>query len=148
MALLDIRFHGKPNQPATLSFPQRTFRKKQPVKRAFQRSWFKTWSWLHYDEAADASFCYYCGKAEQEDKLKANNKDVAFITKRFTNWKDAIDCFRHHEQSKCHLESLEIMVKLPNSVHDIGEVLSNAHAHGKSTNRKILLKIRYSSPTR
>ena len=33
------------------------------------------------------------------------------------------------------------MVKLPNSVHDIGEVLSTAHAHGKSTNRKIFLKI-------
>ena len=33
------------------------------------------------------------------------------------------------------------MVKLPNSVHDIGEVLCTAHAHGKSTNRKIFLKI-------
>ena len=43
--------------------------------------------------------------------------------------------------SNCHLESLELMVKLPNSVHDIGEVLSNAHVHGKSTNRKILFKI-------
>ena len=49
--------------------------------------------------------------------------------------------FRRHEQSKCHLESLEIIVKLPNSVPDIGEVLSTAHAHGKSTNRKIFLKI-------
>ena len=49
--------------------------------------------------------------------------------------------FRRHEQSKCHLESLEIIVKLPNSVPDIGEVLSIAHAHGKLTNRKIFLKI-------
>ena len=63
------------------------FGKKQPVNRAFQRSWFKTWSWLHYDEATDASFCYYCGKADQEGKLKATNKDLAFITKGFTNWK-------------------------------------------------------------
>ena len=141
MALSDIRFHDKPNQPTTLCFPKRTFGKKQPVKRAFQRSWFKSWSWLHYDEATDTSFCYYCGKAEQEGKLKATNKDVAFITKGFNNWKDATDCFRRHEQSKCHLESLEIIVKLPNSVPDIGEVLSTAHAHGKSTNRKIFLKI-------
>ena len=141
MAFSDVRFHDRPNQPATLSFPKRTFGKKQPVKRAFQRSWFKTWSWLHYDEATDASFCYYCGKANQEGKLKATNKDVAFIIKGFTNWKDATDCFRRHEQSKCHSESLELMVKLPNAVHDIGEALSNAHALGKSTNRKILLKI-------
>ena len=141
MALSNVRFHDKPNQPTTLCFPKRTFEKKQPVKRAFQRSWFKSWSWLHYDEATDTSFCYYCGKAEQEGKLKATNKDVAFITKGFNNWKDATNCFRRHEQSKCHLESLEIIVKLPNSVPDIGEVLSTAHAHGKSTNRKIFLKI-------
>ena len=94
---------------------------------------------MHYDEATDASFCYYCGKANLEGKLKATNKDVAFIIKRFTNWKDATDCFHRHEQSKCYSESLELMVKLPNSVHDIGKVLSNAH--GKSPNRKILLKI-------
>jgi len=80
-------------------------------------------------------------KAVQEGKLKATNKDLAFITRGFSNWKDATDCFCRHERSKCHLESLELMVKLPSSVHDIGEVLSTAHAHGKSTNRKILLKI-------
>ena len=96
---------------------------------------------MHYDKATDASFCYYSGKANQEGKLKATNKDVEFIIKGFTNWKDATDCFCDHEQSKCHSESLELMVKLPNSVHDIGEVLSSAHALDKSTNRKILLKI-------
>ena len=80
---MDIwQFHDKPNQPAALiSFPKRTFGKKQIVKRAFQWSWFKTWNWLHYDEVNDTAFCYYCGKAEQEGKLKATNKDVAFITK-------------------------------------------------------------------
>ena len=80
-------------------------------------------------------------KAEQEGKLKATNKDVAFITKGFTNWKDATDCFRRHEQSKCHLESMELMVTLPHSVQDIGEVLSSAHAQGKSMNRKTFIKI-------
>ena len=74
---------------------------------------------------------------KQNSKLKATNKDTAFITKGFTNWKDATDCFRHHEQSKCHLESLELMT-LPHSVQDIGEVLSGA---GKSMNRKIFIKI-------
>ena len=72
----------KPNQLATLSFPKQTFGKKQPVNMVY-----KTWSWLHYDEGTDASFCYYCGKADQEGKLKATNKNLAFITKGFTNWK-------------------------------------------------------------
>ena len=96
---------------------------------------------MHYDEATDASFCYYCGKADQEGKLRATNKDLAFITKGFTNWKDATDCFHRHEKSKCHLESFELMVELPSSVHDIGEMLSTTHAHGKSTNKQKLLKI-------
>ena len=73
--------------------------------------------------------------------MKATNKDVAFITKGFTNWKDATDCFRRHEQSKCHLESIELMVTLPHSVQDIGEVLSSVHAQGKSMNRKMFIKI-------
>ena len=104
MVLSDIRFYDKPNQPTALSFPKRIYGKKKPVKRAFQPSWFKSWSWLHYDEATDASFCYYCGKGEQEGKLKATNKDVAFIAKGFYNWKDATDCFRRHEQSKSEHE--------------------------------------------
>ena len=63
------------------------------MKRAFQPSWFKSWNWLHYDEATDASFCYYCGKAEQEGKLKATNKDVAFIAKDFTIGKMLLTVF-------------------------------------------------------
>ena len=69
------------------TFPKRTFGKKQPVNRAFQRSWFKTWSWLHYDEATDASFCYYCGKADQRGKLKA------------TNWKHNLRCILKYKSS-------------------------------------------------
>ena len=33
------------------------------------------------------------------------------------------------------------MVTLPHSVQDIGEVLSSAHAQGKSMNRKMFIKI-------
>ena len=109
MALSEVWFHDKPNQPATLSFPKQTFGKKQPVNRAFQRSWFKTWSRLYYDEAADASFCYYCGKAAQKGKLKATNKDLAFITKGFTNCKHnniIYDVF-------WNIHHLKFLVKIP-----------------------------------
>jgi len=79
---------------------------------------------LHYNKATDVPIWYYCGKTVQEGKLKATNKDLTFITRGFSNWKDVIDCFCYYEKSKCHLESLELMVKLPSSVHDVGEVLS------------------------
>ena len=85
---MDIRrFHDKLNQPAALiSFLKRTFGKKQIVKRASSGHGLKL-GIVHYDEVNDTAFYYYCGKAEQEGKLKATNKDVAFITKGFTNWR-------------------------------------------------------------
>ena len=86
-------------------------------------------------------FVTIVGKQSKKVNWKATSKDVALFTKGFNNWKDATNCFHCHEQCKCHLESLEIIVKLPNSVPNNGEVLSTAHAHGKSTNRKIFFKI-------
>lgn len=44
-------------------------------------------------------------------------------------------------QSKCHEDAVQVMVVLPNSVHDIGQTLSIAHTQNKAENRKMLLKI-------
>lgn len=131
----------EPNQPANFAFPKRSFGKKQIVKRSFQSTWFRRWKWLHYEEAIDSAFCHICGRAEQDGKLKAGSKEQAFLLKGFCNWKDATDCFRRHEQSKCHKDALQVMVVLPNSVRDIGETLSTAHARNKAENRKVLMKI-------
>ena len=71
----------------------------------------------------------------------ANCKDVAFVSKGFTNWKDATEGFRRHEKSKCHADAVQVMVVLPKSTADVGEVLSSVHAQEKADNRQILLKI-------
>ena len=41
-------------------FPKRTFGKKNVVWRSFQQSWFNQWTWLHYDEANDVTYCHTC----------------------------------------------------------------------------------------
>ena len=87
------------------------------------------------------SATYLCGKAEQEGKLKASSNDQAFLQKGFSNWKDAVECFRRHEQSRCHMDAVQVMVVLPKSVRDFGEALSEAHSQSKSENKKVLLKI-------
>ena len=92
----------KPHQPRTLHFPKRSFGQKRVVQVAFKAGWFDQWNWLHYDEPGDIAFCHVCAKAEEEGKLKANTKDLAFIQRGFSNWKDATERFRRHEQSKCH----------------------------------------------
>ena len=139
MAVSELLY--KPHQPRSFNYPTRTFGKKNPVKRAFRGAWFERWSWLHYDEASDMAFCFLCRKAETEGKLKAANKDLSFISKGFSNWKDATEAFRIHEKSKCHQDANQVMVILPVTTHDIGECCSTVHAQQKSENRAMLLKI-------
>ena len=54
-----------PHQPRALSFrfPKRYYGKKSTVACTFQSGWFKSWPFLHYDEAQDVVFCHTCVKA-------------------------------------------------------------------------------------
>ena len=65
-------------------------------------TWFDIWSWIHYDESSDSAFCHICAKAEGEGKLKTSSKDLLFIQKGFTKWKDATEGFCQHEQIPDH----------------------------------------------
>ena len=141
MATSTLPFPEKPHQPKAFTFPIHSFGKKQVVQRSFKPTWFDKWNRIHYNEALDATFCHVYAGAEEEGKLKANSKDLSFIQKGFTNWKDATEGFRRHEQSKCHQDAVQVMTVLPRTVRDIGELLSSARARGKVENRRVLLKI-------
>ena len=52
-----------PHQPLSFGFPKRYYGKKSTVACTFQSSWFKSWPFLHYDEAQDVVFCHTCVKA-------------------------------------------------------------------------------------
>ncbi len=131
----------KPHQPRSFCFPKRSFGKKQVVQRAFKPTWFDQWNWIHYDESTDTAVCHICARADEQGKLKASSKDLAFLRKGFTNWKDGTEGFRRHELSKCHQDAVQVMIVLPKTVRDIGETLSSAHAQSKAENRRVLLKI-------
>ena len=64
------QLHGgrSPHQPLNFTFPMRDFGKKAVVKRAFQPGWFKSWSWLHYDEAKDVVLCHTSVQALDQKK--------------------------------------------------------------------------------
>ena len=133
---------SKPHQPlVNFKFPYREFGKQKLVKRAFQHSWFAKWKWLHYEEDMDKAFCYNCIQAYKEDKLRASNLELAFISKGFNNWKDASVKFKEHESSNCHKDSMIVTVDLPSSVKDIAETLQRELTKQKSENRQMLLKI-------
>lgn len=130
-----------PNQPVSFKFPKRTFGKKTPVYRSFQAQWFQKWSWLHYNETQDSALCHICVNASIENKISSGYAETSFISKGYTNWKDAIKNFSNHEQCNSHKEALERSVTLPKETKDVGELLSQAHAAEKKQNRECLLKI-------
>jgi hypothetical protein len=127
----------KPHQPRNFKFPQRNFGQKTVVKRSFQSSWFNKWTWLHYVEDKDLALCFACYKAKVENKLNwASNADEAFISKGFSNWKDASVKFANHESSNCHKEAVLKVVTLPAVTRDVAESLSEQHRQDKLERRK------------
>lgn len=79
---------------------------KVEKKRSLQASWFDRFKWLQYDEDMDAAFCHVCAKAEDSGRLSSFMwRDAAFLTKGFTNWKDATMCFSRHEACDGHKET-------------------------------------------
>ena len=109
-----VPFPDKPCQPRNVIFPKKSFGKSVQKEYSFQVRWFDSWKWLHWDDGKKAVFCHTCTLAWHSGKLTfSKNAEAAFITKGFQNWKDATRLFRNHEQSKCHTEAVEKVVRLP-----------------------------------
>ena len=70
------------------------------------------------------------------------------MTRGFCNWKNATLSFKNHELSGCHKEAvevmitiLEVMITIPATTPNIGEMLSNQHSTSKGRNREALHQI-------
>ena len=78
-----------PNQPLNFSYPTRIFNNR---KRSFKASWYKKWWWFYYTKENDTVLCYVCIHANCHQMLLSNkNKEDAFITSGFSNWKNATE---------------------------------------------------------
>ena len=80
----------KAHHPKVFKFLKRSFGKKMVVNQSFQSIWFEKWPWLSYVENDDTGLCITCAQASAQKKLQwSSNLDLAYISKGFTNWKDA-----------------------------------------------------------
>ena len=80
-------------------------------------------------------------KAEGERKFEVGTKrEPAFISRGFTNWKDATVAFNKHLKSDCHREAVEIH-EPPKKTCDVGEKLNTEHKKEKELNRKMFRRI-------
>ena len=96
---------SRPNQPVSFNFLKRKFGQLKPVFRSVQPAWFRKWPWLHYDQVEDKMFCHICLQAFKQGSVSLiQKKKDAFITVRYTNWKDAAGeksvGFSTHEHSE------------------------------------------------
>ena len=124
----------KPHQPV-LSFPCHTIGKQ---RRSFCASWYSKYPWLHYQEASDSVLCFHCHVAEKRHLPVTLNKEDAFITAGFSNWKKAIEKFNKHEKSIAHHQAVELVEKIPKTTKNVGDMLSSTHAKQKAENRDML----------
>ena len=131
--------HNKPNQPpASFVFPKSTTG-SQKQKRSCQAKWFEEFKWLDYDEVRDCLTCFLCKKHLQ--KLDAEkNKEDAFLSTGFSNWKKALTSFKEHQNSKGHIAALTFELTIP-QCGNIVEMTNENNKKQFQENRLCLLKV-------
>ena len=81
-------------------------------------------------------FCHFC--TSHEDKLlEEHNKDSAYTSTNFNNWKKAPKCFKTHENSKCHEATLTNQVAVP-KCRDVVELVNKDLVKQRSNDRQYL----------
>ena len=68
------------------------------------------------------------------------NKEEAFLSTGFRNWKKALDSFKEHQKSKCHIAALTFEITIP-QCGNIQEMTSEKIKSNMQENRKCLIKI-------
>ena len=101
------------------------------AKRAFNPKWFTKWLWLHYNSSHDQEYCFTATANGKLSLQSGNVKESAFATTGYTNCKDATVAFGAHEKSNVHKRAVKVMIYLPETTKDIGELLSTAHTEEK-----------------
>lgn len=78
--------------------------------------------------------------AEKRGLVLHGNKDDAFAKSgyMYSHWKKALERFDKHKNSASHHEAVDLLVTIPNSTSDVGEMLSSALAEEKAENQKML----------
>ena len=68
------------------------------------------------------------------------NKEEAFLSTGFRNWKKALDSFKEHQKSKSHIAALTFEITIP-QCGNIQEMTSEKIKSNMQENRKFLIKI-------
>ncbi|KAK5868034.1 hypothetical protein PBY51_012481 [Eleginops maclovinus] len=127
--------------PQGYSYPKRTLGGKQ---LRYNPQWEKNYEWLSYSPSEDAAYCATCLCFN-----KVKGKNFSFLTKGFTDWKNAVGDKRgvipRHSHSEGHQRATELaenfMLITQGQKKDIQSVISKQYDDKVMANRKALLSI-------
>ena len=86
-------------------------------------------------------FCRFCRTQEQKGNIRdQGNKDAAYISKLFSNWKKAPKCFAEHLKTTCHRIAATYFLVVPES-EDIGEMIDKNTLQVRKAKQKYLLDV-------
>jgi len=104
----------------------------------FQRTWFQTYPWLHYNASATGILCFYCATAETLGLTELTRyREDAFTSRGFANWKKALQRFREHARSTSHRFAVE-RVSHHYATQPVDAQVSSQHAKQQSDARDCL----------
>lgn len=76
----------------------------------YQDRWYRQYPWLHYNAQAKGILCFYCVKTYTIQKSALSKRaEPAFSLTGFSNWKNAVTRFRHHELSQSHQHAVTVL---------------------------------------
>ncbi len=127
--------------PEQHSYPYRKFGAKQ---LKYNVQWEKKYEWLRYSPFEDSAYCAHCLSF---NKLKGSN--FSFLTKGFTDWKNAVGEKRgiipRHSLTEGHRKSTEKAENFLSVVQkkrkDISSIISQKYEEKVIANRNSLLSI-------
>jgi hypothetical protein len=104
-ARLDVTSVEARHPPAEIFKEQVVGKNRKKIKTLrFQKSWYTSYPWLHYEPNVDGILCFFCASAGVLNVAK--NVEPAFTSTGFKNWKRAIRAFQQHESSHAHKASV------------------------------------------
>lgn len=100
----NVKLSEGPCQIRLLSYPKTLFGNRL---RSFQNTWYDNYDWLEYSKSKNAVYCFYCRAFSLNNVAIKGHIDQAFISKGYSNWKDACNAFKSHVKSVCHTNCVE-----------------------------------------
>ena len=79
-------------------------------------------------------------ESSRNSQLKSSKSEVSFISRGYTNWKNATAGFRKQESTDCHKEAVEIHL-LPQQCADISETFQKSLSKERPSNCRMLFTI-------